>query len=50
MTTEKNKKIIWCKLNNKPCIHPQSDDLENCRYCEEYDIIKYLYYGEKYAE
>ena len=32
MNDKKNE--TWCKLNNSPCIHPQSDDTENCLYCE----------------
>nr|DAM76072.1 MAG TPA: hypothetical protein [Caudoviricetes sp.] len=30
--------MVWCKLSNIPCIHPEPDGLENCRYCEKYSF------------
>lgn len=36
--------MVWCELRNIPCIHPESDGLENCRYCEKYSFEKYLEY------
>nr|DAE27946.1 MAG TPA: hypothetical protein [virus sp. ctDYl1] len=36
--------MVWCKLRNIPCIHPEPDGLENCRYCEKYSFEKYLEY------
>lgn len=33
-------RIVWCEFNDKPCIYPEPDDLENCRYCPEYDRVK----------
>lgn len=37
-------KMVWCELRNIPCIHPEPDGLENCRYCEKYSFEKYLEY------
>ena len=42
MNDKKNE--TWCKLNNSPCIHTQSDDTENCLYCENYSFRKYIRY------
>ena len=39
--------MVWCNLRNIPCIHPESDGLENCRYCEKYSFSKLLEYKEK---
>lgn len=36
--------MVWCKLRNIPCINPEPDGLENCRYCEKYSFEKYLEY------
>ena len=33
-------RIVWCELNDKPCVYPEPDDLENCRYCPKYDWVK----------
>ena len=38
---------VWCELNNKPCIHPAPDGLQNCRACSEYDFIAYVKGVEK---
>nr|DAJ33275.1 MAG TPA: hypothetical protein [Herelleviridae sp.] len=42
--------MVWCKLRNIPCIHPEPDGLENCRYCEKYSFEKYLEYKKKSQE
>ena len=39
--------MVWCKLRNIPCIHPELDGLENCRYCEKYSFEKYLEYKKQ---
>ena len=41
------KNIVWCNLNNFPCTHSAPDDLENCRYCENYSFSKYMEYKKK---
>lgn len=38
----KNFHGVWCELCKKPCIHPAPDGLENCRFCEEYSLLKLL--------
>lgn len=40
-------KMVWCNLRNIPCIHPEPDGLENCRYCEKYSFTKNLEYQIK---